>query len=532
MLAGAAERAKSFHYLCLRTLNQFNKSQQITHPWRARQCPSLGTTVWNQRQSLIRYRFAPHQYYKSDRHQKPVHKSLIDQQDSAISALGTAMTQSVPLAEVASARILVLVARHTSDAPVLLHLRALHAEYQAHVAPLTPPAFASPASGAIDPLRCAAAVSCAARLAAVVKELSTATHSLPPDHADRQLAERVARRMGALELVAAHVRDGVLLDLPVSTARIAGVDVRDVVCELASLFARGHLSFPWKRLHYVDGGQAMMAALKDFVLRIDTRPCSPQNIAFLARAPDKSPLFPLRFQAGYVTFVHDDADYERMDVLVDLFNEEPRLHARRQDAHESPLASWTREGFVDRIVSAALERDGVASLLTLRERFYAAVKECTQFKPSLAVAVIKYFHAKAVLDFSAGWGDRLAGAIAAGVTRYHAFDPNTRLRQGHRALIAQFVPPEQQERFTVTYEGVEAAAMPDGTFDLVFTSPPFFDFEIYTGEPGQSVDKFRSLTAWLARPHSALHSLMSCRCISYLRRWPRCGVCLTTAGTA
>ena len=34
-------------------------------------------------------------------------------------------------------------------------------------------------------------------------------------------------------------------------------------------------------------------------------------------------------------------------------------------------------------------------------------------------------------------------------------------------------------------------------YDLVFTSPPFFDFEIYENEEGQSISQFNSLDKWL-----------------------------------
>jgi len=94
---------------------------------------------------------------------------------------------------------------------------------------------------------------------------------------------------------------------------------------------------------------------------------------------------------------------------------------------------WKREDFVLQVLRDTLAKDGAITPAMVRERAYSSSKEwkeCTQFKPSLVVAVIQYFRATRVLDFSAGWGDRLTGAIAAGVERwvchlsnrmYHAF---------------------------------------------------------------------------------------------------------------
>jgi DNA modification methylase len=47
------------------------------------------------------------------------------------------------------------------------------------------------------------------------------------------------------------------------------------------------------------------------------------------------------------------------------------------------------------------------------------------------------------------------------------------------------------------HDGFENAVIPDNTYDLVFTSPPFFDFELYENDKGQSVEKFNTLEKWL-----------------------------------
>lgn len=53
----------------------------------------------------------------------------------------------------------------------------------------------------------------------------------------------------------------------------------------------------------------------------------------------------------------------------------------------------------------------------------------------------------------------------------------------------RYVPADRRHCYNVTYCGFEDAVVPVGAFDLILTSPPFFDFEIYTTEhAGQSVD--------------------------------------------
>ena len=169
----------------------------------------------------------------------------------------------------------------------------------------------------------------------------------------------------------------------------------------------------------------------------------------------------------------------------------------------------------------------------LREFMYEHVKECTQFKPSVAISVYKLFGKGAetsILDISAGWGDRLISALALPVRKYLATDPNTDLRPGHlkavqalyniynhqstqsgscdyqggAKLLDNHPKIDQIEDFPanyrIIYEPFQTANIPaTEKFNLIFTSPPFFDFERYTNKPGQSIDSFPQLNDWLSK---------------------------------
>lgn len=83
-----------------------------------------------------------------------------------------------------------------------------------------------------------------------------------------------------------------------------------------------------------------------------------------------------------------------------------------------------------------------------------------------------------------------------------AFDPNTTLNGGHTDMKYRFLAsdPERLARFNVVYEPAERGPLPDDfTCDLIFTSPPFFDFEVYTELPGQSIAHATSVPDWLVR---------------------------------
>eukprot|EP00051_Salpingoeca_urceolata_P032771 m.17321 g.17321 ORF g.17321 m.17321 type:complete len:669 (+) comp5437_c0_seq1:2-2008(+) len=367
----------------------------------------------------------------------------------------------------------------------------------------------------------------------------------------------LSRRLACLDLLVRHTHPaGPRGELSVQLTRQdishANVPEASVIDEVSFLLRSEVLSFPWRRLSMSEERvSGMMARLRGVKLEDALRrdPCEPHNIRFSAAAPPGTdgkvcPLLPLRYRGGHVSFHHRPDDYDTMDALVDVFNEEARLAARRQDQPTSPLVRWRQGDVVRPSVAEALRRTGKLDAHTLREGFYQVNrKECTQFKPSLVVLVVRFFRATRVLDFSAGWGDRLAGAIAADVDRYTAFDPNPALIQGHADLIRKFgsggdgdevggkgkgtgnvkaqgessdnaaslafpispnaaaatSPTACPPRFSVTCVGFEDAVVESEAYDLVFTSPPFFDFEIYTDAPGQSVDTYTSLDAWLVK---------------------------------
>jgi uncharacterized FlaG/YvyC family protein len=119
-------------------------------------------------------------------------------------------------------------------------------------------------------------------------------------------------------------------------------------------------------------------------------------------------------------------------------------------------------------------------------------KLATTFMPSYAKAVYEYFGSpKIVLDPCSGWGDRLLGAEVAGVQQYIGFDPNSNLRPGYSDIMT--LCGHQPCELSPDYIGfsnsykiysspfeVGSPSLEDNSVDFIFTSPPFFDYEIYS----------------------------------------------------
>jgi len=128
---------------------------------------------------------------------------------------------------------------------------------------------------------------------------------------------------------------------------------------------------------------------------------------------------------------------------------------------------------------------------------------CSQFKPNVAKALYDLFKAKNIMDFSMGWGDRLAGFFASQNTElYVGVDPR---KENHPIYREQADYYEGQLTMFETMKKVdfycEAAEdfYYDGyedTFDIIFTSPPYFNVERYSHDDNQSWVRHKDINNW------------------------------------
>ena len=108
------------------------------------------------------------------------------------------------------------------------------------------------------------------------------------------------------------------------------------------------------------------------------------------------------------------------------------------------------------------------------------------FKSSTAKYIYKKYHATSVLDFTAGWGGRLLGASSLGI-KYTGYDTNLKLKDGYDEMIKLLGIQDCEMRWK---SGV-GEDFKDVEYDLVLTSPPYENLELYEGmSPFESEEKF------------------------------------------
>ena len=199
-------------------------------------------------------------------------------------------------------------------------------------------------------------------------------------------------------------------------------------------------------------------------------------------------------------------DYSTIDVITNLFTEKQRIKAKvykgKSDAI-SPYEFWMtgKSKIIDHIQS---QKQPLNSY-TLREAIFELVPEATLFKTTVAKSIYDIFKPTHILDMSSGWGDRLIAAIAYGEAsgvnvKYSGFDPNSSLKYEYMSIVNRLAPESKRGNFKVRTEPFETANLKDiKDVDLFFSSPPYFDFEVYTNEETQSINNYKTYPDWVVK---------------------------------
>jgi hypothetical protein len=123
----------------------------------------------------------------------------------------------------------------------------------------------------------------------------------------------------------------------------------------------------------------------------------------------------------------------------------------------------------------------------------------TNFKPMNARAIWEYIcpvWGGRVLDFSAGFGGRMMGAMTSRMRyTYHGIDPNTKTFAGLQAL-GELITDVTGTDYQVFCTGSEDFEPEPGSYDAAFSSPPYFNCERYNDEPTQCYNRYADLDDW------------------------------------
>tara|TARA_R110000796_G_scaffold19468_5_gene58412 strand:+ start:2167 stop:3111 length:945 start_codon:yes stop_codon:yes gene_type:complete len=103
----------------------------------------------------------------------------------------------------------------------------------------------------------------------------------------------------------------------------------------------------------------------------------------------------------------------------------------------------------------------------------------SQFRPLVAKYLYAKFKATKVLDFTAGWGGRLLGAMSLDID-YIGIDTNIDLKTEYEKIIKTYPSNSNVKMIWKKAETVDYSKL---DYDFVFTSPPYINLEKYANMP-------------------------------------------------
>ena len=169
-----------------------------------------------------------------------------------------------------------------------------------------------------------------------------------------------------------------------------------------------------------------------------------------------------------------------------------------------PKRTWESEKFMTSLMGAAyslklpyIDKKYLRTMISLRKYI------CSQFKPNVAKILYDKLGSKNILDFSAGWGDRLAGFYGSETGEFYmGIDPRkenhpiykeqSSFYEKHRSMFEV----EKKSLFLESpAEDVDFSEY-ENKFDTVFTSPPYFNVERYSYDDTQSWVRYKDIEEW------------------------------------
>jgi len=190
---------------------------------------------------------------------------------------------------------------------------------------------------------------------------------------------------------------------------------------------------------------------------------------------------------------------------------------------KSPLQIWNDRELLKNMNwhfwrDGVLEGHGINDK-TFRTAFRLGTYVATQFKPAVAKLIYQKTNAHSILDMSCGWGDRLVGFYGTPNAKiYVGCDPNPAVYEAYKK---QCVDYEKFLGYTATITEYDNYFVCEGSktvtiynlpvedvdwslyneyFDVMFSSPPYFETEQYgigTGkESNQSWSRYSKFELW------------------------------------
>ena len=172
----------------------------------------------------------------------------------------------------------------------------------------------------------------------------------------------------------------------------------------------------------------------------------------------------------------------------------PNFYDIKNSRGQSFSSSWNKDNLI-KILRWNRKSHSTPYLSEIKRGIYfcTGLTKNTMYRPHLAKSIISSFPGNTVLDPCAGWGGRMLGTVAAG-KKYIGFETNKETYNNLLKLADYLNIKNDVELYNIGSEHLDLVIKQN--VDIVLTSPPYFNLEIYSDGETQSENKFKTYEEW------------------------------------
>lgn len=167
---------------------------------------------------------------------------------------------------------------------------------------------------------------------------------------------------------------------------------------------------------------------------------------------------------------------------------------------KSFVKAWNDPVLMDKVRLWGLSKMSALYMSWIRRAVYMAsgMHNPSFYRPHLAKQIILATQKSegVLFDPCAGWGGRMLGTVASG-WNYIACEPNKETYDNLLKMITFLDIDKNVTLYNIPYEDLDLSSI--GKVDVVLTSPPYFDIEIYTSGNNQSYQKYDEYNTWMEK---------------------------------
>lgn len=172
----------------------------------------------------------------------------------------------------------------------------------------------------------------------------------------------------------------------------------------------------------------------------------------------------------------------------------PNFYDIQDNKGKSFRNQWTKQNLI-KILRWNRKSHSTPYISELKRGVYfcCGMTKNTMYRPQMAKLISDTYNPQIVLDPCAGWGGRMLGVVSSGA-KYIAFEPNTETYRNISSLI-EFL--DISDKVNIINDDVLNIGRYDiPKVNMVITSPPYFDLEVYCNEDSQSITNYSNYESW------------------------------------